>query len=207
MDHRCDRCVGCRRHSLGAPSQLPRRALVGLAFGDSRRLAPVRPIGLYRRDFAAIAVLLTDRSRRSKPMRSKRAWAECAAGPSSTRCLTVWDLAIYGEGAWASRAGGTFAISTAAHAMTQHREGAIGHAFPDLEGVRDHNGVAADPCVALVTAAHSAMPMPPVVSVRRPIPASAAALRPPPGVSVTAPPDRLSTGPCTLPPDRVTAKP
>jgi hypothetical protein len=41
---------------------------------------------------------------------------------------------------------------------------AIVDAFGDLDGVGDHSGFAADPCVALVTAAHSALPMRPVVS-------------------------------------------
>ena len=38
---------------------------------------------------------------------------------SSTRSLTVVDLAVDGAGAWATRAGMS-AISTAAHAITQH---------------------------------------------------------------------------------------
>jgi hypothetical protein len=97
-------------------------------------------------------------------MRSKRAWAECVAGLSSTRSLTVLDLAVDGEGAWATRAG-MFAIPTAAHAITQHWARAIMDALSDLDGVRDHSSFAADPCVALVTAAHSPMPMQPLVSL------------------------------------------
>ena len=95
---------------------------------------------------------------RSKPL------AECAAGLSSTRSLTVLDLAVDGENAWAPCAG-MFAISTAAHAITQQRAGANGDAFGDLDGVGDQSGFAADPSVALVTAADSALPMPPGVSV------------------------------------------
>jgi hypothetical protein len=96
-------------------------------------------------------------------MRSKPALAECAAGLSSTRSLTVLDLAVDGEGAWAPRAGMS-AISTAAHAITQHWAGTNGDAFGGLDGVGDQSGFAADRCVALVTAADSALPMRPVVS-------------------------------------------
>ena len=63
------------------------------------------------------------------------------------------------------RAGGMFAISTAAHAITQQWALAIVEAFGDLDDVGDHSGFAADPSVALVTAADSALPMPPGVSV------------------------------------------
>jgi hypothetical protein len=89
----------CRRRRCGAPSQLSPSALIGLAFGDS----PVRPIGPYRRDFAAMALPPSHPNCRSKPTRSKRASAKCAAGGSSTRSLTVGDMAVDGEGAWATR--------------------------------------------------------------------------------------------------------
>jgi hypothetical protein len=63
------------------------------------------------------------------------------------------------------RAGGMFAMSTAAHAITQQWALAIVEAFGYLDDVGDHSGFAADPSVALVTAADSALPMPPGVSV------------------------------------------
>ena len=72
-------------------------------------------------------------------------------------------MAVDGEGAWANRAGMS-AISTAAHAITQRWARGIVDAFGDPDGVGDHSGFAADPCLALVTAADSAMPTPPGVS-------------------------------------------
>jgi RES domain len=63
--------------------------------------------------------------------------------------LTVLDLAVDSEGAWAARAGGTFAISTAAHAITQQWARAIVDEFPDLEGVHYNSRFAEDPCVPL----------------------------------------------------------
>jgi xanthine dehydrogenase molybdopterin-binding subunit B len=78
-------------------------------------------------------------------------------GLSFTRCLTVLDLAVDSQGAWATRAGATFAISTAAHAITQQWAHAIVDAFGDLDGVRYNSRFAGDPCVALFTAAHSAI--------------------------------------------------
>ena len=86
-------------------------------------------------------------------------------GLAFTRPLTVLDLAADSEGAWATRAGGTFAISTAAHAITQQWACAIVEAFPDLDGVRYNSRFAGNPCMALFMAAHSAMPMQPVVSL------------------------------------------
>jgi hypothetical protein len=44
-------------------------------------------------------------------------------------------LAVDGPGAWATRAGGPFAISTAPHAVTQQWARAVVEAFPGLHGV------------------------------------------------------------------------
>lgn len=86
-------------------------------------------------------------------------------GLSFTRTLTVLDLAADSEGAWATRAGGTFAISTAPHTITQKWARAIVQAFPDLDGVRYNSRFAGEPCVALFTPARSAMPTQPVLSL------------------------------------------
>lgn len=82
-----------------------------------------------------------------------------------TRPLRVLDLAVDSGGAWATRAGGTFAISTAPHAVTQRWARVIVEAFPDLDGVRYNSRFAGHPCVALFLAAATAMPDRPVISV------------------------------------------
>ena len=77
-------------------------------------------------------------------------------GLSSSRSLTEADLAADGAGAWAPRAGMS-AISTARTRLPSGGARAIMDAFGDLDDVGDHSGFAADPSVALVTAADSAM--------------------------------------------------
>ena len=86
-------------------------------------------------------------------------------GLSFTRVLSVLDLAVDSPGAWATRAGGTFAISTAPHAVTQQWARAVVEAFPDLDGVRYNSRFAGAACVALFAPARSAMPMQPVASL------------------------------------------
>jgi hypothetical protein len=86
-------------------------------------------------------------------------------GLSFTRVLSVLDLGVDSPGAWATRAGGTFAISTAPHAVTQQWARAVVEAFPDLDGVRYNSRFAGAACVALFAPARSAMPMQPVVSL------------------------------------------
>jgi hypothetical protein len=68
-------------------------------------------------------------------------------------------------GAWATRVGGTFAISTAVHAVTQHWARNIVEAFPDLDGLRDNSGFAGAPCLALFLPALTAMPGRPRLSL------------------------------------------
>lgn len=86
-------------------------------------------------------------------------------GLSFTRPLTVLDLAAGGAGAWATRAGGNFAISTAPHAVTQHWTRHIVEAFPDLDGVRYHSRFSGEACLALFAPAASAMPRRPRLSL------------------------------------------
>jgi len=57
-------------------------------------------------------------------------------GLAFTRTLNLLDVAVDSSGAWATRAGGTFAISTAPHAITQRWAHAIVQAAPDVDGVR-----------------------------------------------------------------------
>lgn len=86
-------------------------------------------------------------------------------GLSFTRPLDLLDLAHDSVGAWATRAGGTFAISTAPHTITQRWARAIVAAFPDLDGVRYSSRFAGSPCIALFQPASPAMPASPVLSL------------------------------------------
>lgn len=86
-------------------------------------------------------------------------------GLSFTRALSVLDLAVDSPGAWATRAGGTFAISTAPHTVTQRWARTIVDAFPDLEGVRYNSRFAGTASVALFAPARSATPTQPVISL------------------------------------------
>jgi RES domain len=86
-------------------------------------------------------------------------------GLSFTRALSVLDLAVDSAGAWVTRAGGTFAISTAPHAVTQRWARAVVDTFPQLDGVRYNSRFAGAPCVALFAPARSAMPAQPLVSL------------------------------------------
>ena len=86
-------------------------------------------------------------------------------GLSFTRPLSVLDLATDSQGAWATRAGGNFAISTAPHALTQRWARHIVEAFPDLDGLRYNSRFAGEVCLVLFAPAASAMPQRPTVSL------------------------------------------
>jgi hypothetical protein len=86
-------------------------------------------------------------------------------GLSFTRAVVLLDLAADSAGAWATRSGGTYAISTAPHVITQRWARAIAQAFPDLDGVRYNSRFAGEPCMALFAPAQSAMPTQPKLSV------------------------------------------
>jgi len=85
-------------------------------------------------------------------------------GLSFIRPLTVLDLAADSVGAWATRVGGTFAISTGPHVVTQQWARAIVTAFPDLDGLRYNSRFAGGPCLALFPPAQNAMPARPRLS-------------------------------------------
>lgn len=86
-------------------------------------------------------------------------------GLSFVRPLVVLDLAVDSQGAWATRAGGTFAISTGSHGVTQHWARNIVEAFPDLDGLRYNSRFAGAPCLALFLPAVTAMPARPKLSL------------------------------------------
>lgn len=87
------------------------------------------------------------------------------SGLSFTRALTVLDLATDSQGAWATRAGGNFVISTAPHALTQRWARHVVEAFPDLDGLRYNSRFTGEACVVLFTPAASAMPQRPKLSL------------------------------------------
>lgn len=86
-------------------------------------------------------------------------------GLHCTRDLRLLDLATDSHGAWPTRAGGTFAMSTGPHAITQQWARCITEAFPDLEGLRYNSRFAGKTCIALFTPAQSAMPARPAISL------------------------------------------
>jgi len=84
---------------------------------------------------------------------------------SFTRRLAALDVATDSDGAWITRTGGTFAISTAPHDVTQRWTRAIVDAFPHLDGIRYNSRFAGHACLALFTPANSAMPTRPLLSL------------------------------------------
>lgn len=81
-----------------------------------------------------------------------------------TRELHLLDVAADSTGAWATRAGGTFAISMAPHSITQRWARRIVDAFPDLDGLRYNSRFAGTACIALFLPAATAMPGHPIFS-------------------------------------------
>lgn len=82
-----------------------------------------------------------------------------------TRELRLLDLAADSVGAWPTRAGGTFALSTGPHSITQRWARRITEAFPDLDGLRYNSRFAGGPCVALFVPIMAAMPTRPAISL------------------------------------------
>lgn len=82
-----------------------------------------------------------------------------------TREIRLLDLAADSAGAWPTRAGGTFALSTGPHSITQRWARRITEAFPHLDGLRYNSRFAREPCIALFVPAVAAMPARPMLSV------------------------------------------
>lgn len=86
-------------------------------------------------------------------------------GVSFSRPLTVLDVCTDSAGAWATRTGGNYSLSTGQHAVTQWWARNIVEAYPDLDGLRYNSRFAGVPCLALFAPAVTAMPYRPVLSL------------------------------------------
>lgn len=82
-----------------------------------------------------------------------------------SREVRLLDLAAGGNGAWPTRAGGTFALSTGPHSIAQRWARRITETFPDLDGLRYTSRFSGETCIALFPPAMDAMPTRPVVSL------------------------------------------
>jgi hypothetical protein len=82
-----------------------------------------------------------------------------------TREVRLLDLATDSTGSWATRAGGTYALSTGPHSITQRWARRIVEAFPRLDGLHYNSRFAGAPCMVLFPAASNAMPHRPVLSL------------------------------------------
>lgn len=81
-----------------------------------------------------------------------------------TREVHLLDLSTQSSGSWATRAGGTYGLSTGEHSMTQQWARRIVEAFPNLDGLHYNSRFSGQGCVALFSAAADAMPERPVLS-------------------------------------------
>lgn len=86
-------------------------------------------------------------------------------GLSFTRRVTVIDIAADSIGAWATRSGGTYALSTGQHHVTQQWARHIVEGHPDIDGLRYNSSFAGSPCLALFRPASTAMPTRPKLSL------------------------------------------
>lgn len=86
-------------------------------------------------------------------------------GLQFTRPLNLIDIAATSPAAWATRAGGTYGLSTGPHSITQRWARRIVEAFPELDGLHYNSRFAGGPCIALFGAAQTAMPQRPTLSL------------------------------------------
>lgn len=86
-------------------------------------------------------------------------------GVRFTRQLRLLDIATDSSGSWATRAGGTYALSTGPHSITQRWARRIVAASPDLDGLQYISRFAGGPCVVLFLSASNTMPARPVLSL------------------------------------------
>lgn len=82
-----------------------------------------------------------------------------------TRDVRLLDLSVNSTGSWATRAGGTYGLSTGPHSITQRWARRITEAFPDLDGLLYNSRFSGVECVALFEPAADAMPDRPELSL------------------------------------------
>jgi RES domain len=86
-------------------------------------------------------------------------------GLQFTREIRLLDLSTHSTGSWATRSGGTYALSTGPHSITQRWARRIVEAFPDLDGIHYNSRFSGQGCIALFTSAGNAMPTRPALSL------------------------------------------
>lgn len=86
-------------------------------------------------------------------------------GLRCTREVHLLDLATDSSGTWATRAGGTYALTTGPHSITQRWARRIADAFPNLDGLHYNSRFAGAACAVLFAPAAAAMPRRPAVSL------------------------------------------
>ncbi|SHQ47301.1 RES family NAD+ phosphorylase [Mycobacteroides abscessus] len=82
-----------------------------------------------------------------------------------TRPLHLIDITTTSAAAWPTRAGGTYALSTGPHSITQRWARRIAEAFPDVDGLHYNSRFAGGPCIVLFSTAQTAMPQHPALSL------------------------------------------
>jgi RES domain len=86
-------------------------------------------------------------------------------GLRPTRELRLLDFSVESTGSWATRAGGTYGLSTGPHSITQRWARRIVAAFADLDGVHYNSRFSGGGCVALFAPAADAMPDRPTLTL------------------------------------------
>lgn len=81
------------------------------------------------------------------------------------RALHLIDITTTSPATWATRAGGTYGLSTGPHSITQRWARRIVEAFPDVDGLHYNSRFAGGPCIVLFSAARNAMPQRPVLAL------------------------------------------
>ena len=86
-------------------------------------------------------------------------------GLQFTREIRLLDLSVQSTGSWPTRSGGTYALSTGPHSITQAWARRIVEAFPDLDGLHYNSRFSGQGCIALFEPAAAAMPARPALSL------------------------------------------
>ncbi|ABH00581.1 conserved hypothetical protein (plasmid) [Rhodococcus jostii RHA1] len=85
-------------------------------------------------------------------------------GLHPARDLRLLDVGGFGAGRWPTRVGGTFALDSAAHGITQRWARTIAAAHPGLDGLLYRGRFSGGPCAALFPPAADAFPVRPATS-------------------------------------------